>query len=311
MKSTSLLNSTDQQKVTTHANIWQSVVPFRNPFTKIFKNINISLSNIGITMYLNYDDTGTKNPITKKRSNFFKELRQHFPITTIDEDDYEHEMFHTDDFDPNQTHYHFSFNEKFNLLKLENFQWFIEKLEYHELISPAEKNDCLAEFQQRQKKYQAILEQKFTKDKELDTKEIINSIKNCNDNDILVNLHAHLLSAQFEYLRLTNIPTIFWVGTDQKQAIVPTSEAWAMIEKSISLQLAFNIKFFSDHELEDAEKVIPTQIKGLASHNRFFAIKRKANEISQSKMFEDACLGTEDGLPKFNKRYLKHFKKFR
>lgn len=67
---------------------------------------------------------------------------------------------------------------------------------------------------------------------------IIQLIRRCKMNDVVLHLHAYLLSEKFDYLRKGKEG---YRGTDAKDEIVETTKAWADIQEAVSLQLCVNV----------------------------------------------------------------------
>lgn len=142
------------------------------------------------------------------------------------------------------------------------------------LISPDEKTNFLKAYDNYIKGFldQLVSQLKFQQYKDLTV--IINYIKNCKSNDLLVNLHQYLLSDKFNYLREYSLIS-FWQGTNKDGRITSTSKSWAMIEKSIELQMIHNLKTKSKFK----QKLTDERSKQFDKEHLFFGINRNFSKL--------------------------------
>lgn len=150
-------------------------------------------------------------------------------------------------------------------------------------ITTDNKNSFLKSFDARYISCQDILKKYLSYNANHDFNIIIQFIKSCKQNDILINLHHYLSTSHFNYLRENQINAnddkIFF-GTDQTGSIIQTSYAWAMIEKAITLQMQMNIKNTCKWFNELFGEIKAEQF---ANNHSFFSIKHKGKSITTEK----------------------------
>lgn len=224
----------------------------------------------------------------------------------VHREDHDHPLYHQENaeigFREDDEHFHIKFSV---LLSYDHLELILETFVKYELIDDNEKNELLLLFATRQKKNQDLLKY-LDRESEKDTKRIIGYISRCDDNDVLLNLHECLLSDEFDYLRELDdlLITRRWQGTDNNGDIVQTSKGWSMIEKSIALKMANNIRMVN---ITHTPEVCKERAMQLAQYS-FFAIKRKAdNSIERSGMYQAF---QDNDLNGFDKSYEKHFSSY-
>ncbi|CEG56389.1 hypothetical protein [Legionella fallonii] len=170
----------------------------------------------------------------------------------------------------------------------------------YDLLDVTEKESFLHAFCKRYKHSRKELNKCLTQEETTTAEEIIQFIAQCNDIDILIDLYRYLLSDKFNYLRINN-QTSRWQGSNEDGKIVKTSKEWAMIEKSLMLQIAntllLNSKFSHTLAAERADQ--------LAKSLPFFATKRKETDFQRSSKAYRAFSEGDEKL--FENCYYKHF----
>jgi|GEM_PF-4039337 len=283
------------------------------------KNFNLSLTYDGLTFYYNFQretDLFARLSLcqqTLNLNNTFDFCSSHFSHRNefdrfIHRDDDDHGMYHQDQYAIDKDHSHFKFKTPITRDKLVGV---LDEFIKHNLISKDEKDNVLTKYDDRNAKALLNLRASLsgTKDIDIDTREIINFIRSCTENDILGYLHESLLMSRFDYLRAVTAysPAYIWQGTNGTQQVVETSKQWAMIQKAMSLQLANNIRQTCDTFSKDVANERASQLRNSFV---FFGLKRKAAACTYvaSSMFKAYSNQDENT---FEKKYNNHFQKYR
>ncbi len=224
-----------------------------------FAKTKLSLSLDGLTIYhANFPQKAAKE--IRKIPGY---------VSTIMREDDEHNLFHRDLFNRDDYHWHFAFDSMIDRGKLSRI---LDILIKYNCISDNNKNIFMQSYDARYQQF--ITPLKLThRDKYKDTASIIKFIKQCNDNDLLVHLHKHLLDSKFDYLRARTgrFSFSFWRGTNKKGETVETSRSWAMIEKTLALQMGINI---CDQATKFTPQFAEKKSRQLACFYPFFMIAR-------------------------------------
>lgn len=271
--------------------------------THKYTNVKLSLTYDALTIHLNCKDDSTlltqiskechqtvcKNLLTStlkedaiescldqiefKQSGMLKFDR--FIFT----DDDDHALYHQDKLNKNSPHCHIKLRSQLNKHLLTTL---LDILVNHRLINEEEKLAFLNAFDQRYIKSRENLDEILAEietptdlelkkenpsKKVLHAKAIAQFVHACTDNDIIVDLHRYLLSSKFDYLRV--IGKVSCLGSNANGKIIKTSTTWAWLEKTLSLQLAQNIK----DKCEFTYDLARSRAKQLSVH-RFFGISR-------------------------------------
>jgi hypothetical protein len=171
----------------------------------------------------------------------------------------------------------------------------------HMVITEVEKNQFFEALAQRYLGARSSLDMKLDQLTAAKEEIIINYLEQCEDNDVLADLHGYLGGKKFDDLRVHDEDLLKWVGTNAKGSVISTSQTWARIEKCISLKMAMNYceqtKFNADIGKRAASQFADT--------HSFFAIKRKAGRgQKQNNVVTDLANGNRDSLVN---RYRKNF----
>ena len=205
---------------------------------------------------------------------------EHMRYIHRDADD--HELYHKDGLDKEVEHCHLNFHD---MLSGEQLGKILDIFMHHGLITADEKAKFLDAYALRyanaRNELDAALKPKTSSeskeskpDAKVDTISIINFIKNCSENDILVNLHQYLEMEKFNYLRaVKEDKKATWFGTDASNHVIQTKKSWAMIEKAIALQMAHNIEVNCNF----TPNLAITFAAKFAKAHPFFAIKHHNN----------------------------------
>lgn len=269
--------------------------------TQKCRYINLSLAFDTLTIYRNFsEEDKTLEESIDDAIDSMKDLENFHWLVQRNEDD--HSMYHQDEFsiDPENIaeHWHVKMSNTIELPDLENL---LTKLVQHELLNDLEMKNFIAAFMLRFETSRKKFDDALIGEINQDTSTIINLIKNCDDNAILIDWHRYLVTGKFDYLREVNVITNFWQTKIEKN-LIETSETWAMIEKSLSLQIAMNIK-----QQTKFNKAVAEDRAGQFEENlSFFSIKRQHNEQKKSKFFNTFISGQENELESL---YEKHFEK--
>ena len=155
-------------------------------------------------------------------------------------------LFHRDERLMDDWYYHVKFKSGLDHLGMDDV---LHSFVAFGVISLAEKNSVLRDFYFRYVNFRASLDSHLSGVKSSDLPRIISEIVDCEDNDLLIDLHKYLLTEKFDYLRVkTGISSFsFWRGTNRSGSVVSTSKSWATIEKGIMLKIVENIKDQSAH----------------------------------------------------------------
>lgn len=272
-------------------------------FTFEAKLISFSMAYDGITFYYGHDNdfyafiaynasSDQLQPICKGQSQF-QNSPAPFPFADckyVYRDYDEHDLYHQDHFDRTKMHYHVQFG---SYLKKESMIKIVDQLALASILTAEEKVKCLDALHLRYQEVDDKLSQLITANPTNDLQAIQKYILSCYDNDILVHLHKTLLTQKFDYLRQLNIEDQeqHWQGCNAQNEVVQTSKAWAMIEKTIALQLANNMRtqcsVFTD-------SLGQNRCKHLSQDHRFFAIKRKSTNTNLNNNTALALLNAQE-----------------
>lgn len=232
------------------------------------------------------------------------------PIRYIHREDDDHSLYHQDTFHMDDTHMHLKFKSQLTEKELNHL---LQIFQDYQLISPFERNMFLLGNCFRHKlaciemdRFLGLtspLAERSQASVEGDTKKIISYLKTIQDNDILLDLHNHLLSASFDYLRENPAGNMsIWQGTDAHGNVIKTSKSWAIIEKTITLQMENNIAAhcqFNRYVAQDRVHQL--------SRYPFFCVKHNvADSRPQSPSIEAFLNGDRQG---FDDTYQHHFNK--
>ncbi len=308
-------------------------------FVKSFKLFDVSVNYDGITFYPKCD-LGKKASLSAAINKSKKRLVEKLEVTLTfdqetpegikfkrardtwgtyqeihDDDEDDHDFYHKDSLNSQNKHIHIKFP---SMLTREKLETLLSIFVTNELFTAAEKKEFLDDYDDRiesarcdlhNKLKTLVLKQGVDNEKEKEklivenTQTIINHIKECKDNEILVELHRYLSIDRYDYLRRTTQKTT-WQGTDKKGNVVNTREEWALIEKNIAFQMAHNVKENVSHFTSNLANERAKQL----SQHAFFAIKRKQNVPGPSKMFAAFSSGDEK---EFEARYQKQSTRIR
>jgi hypothetical protein len=206
----------------------------------------------------------------------------------IHRDDDDHDLYHQDAFPIDRNHYHLKFNR---LISMDQFSQMIYIFAAESLITATQASDYIRAFKGRNLAARAALDAALASlspgasdgsalasmtpsdKKRVEKEAILKFISTCRNNDLLVDLHRYLSEAKFDHLReITEMhPSKEWQGTNRSGNVVKTSQAWAQIEKGISLQMIKNIREQARSFTQDLGKERSMQ---LATSHAFFGIKR-------------------------------------
>lgn len=281
------------------------------------KNLNLSLAYDGLTIYFNFDlpdmfhawNMCAKSIALIGELNVCTEImvKQEFD-RYIHRDDDDHSFYHQDSFPIEHDHSHIKFLKPITRAKLDLL---VGELEKHGLISTDEKTKFLSRYDERNREALLSLRGALsgTRDVEIDTREIINYLRTCKDNDVITYLHDALLAPRFDYLRqVTSASTDKrWQGTNADGKLVETSKHWAMIQKAISLQLANNIRVECG---TFSSKVAHERADQLLKNVSFFALKRKGMQCTTELSSTFKAFSAKDEAT-FTGKYEKHFGKYK
>ena len=250
-----------------------------------------------------------KNEAVRKCMGFYNQMTRNILINDnlgndyqryIHFDDNDHELYHRDNFLKSQNHVHIKFNRIINQNQLLSLLNIMIKLD---MLSHDAKNEFINLFCNRFTSAREKLQSTLTGKIEPDAKNIIQFIHACGDDNILADLHDFLLDQKFDYLRRTTFGANNgdWQGETSAHQMMIVSKEWAMIEKSFSLQMAYNLESNCTFNLAVA-KERTEQLTNLFS---FFAIPRKVDaKHTKSKAIGDFERGNKE---EFERRYNKHF----
>ncbi len=255
----------------------QSLLPVRSLSVE-FENIKMSLTFDALTVYRKYEDVvgsgreaeadaegrieiglgSLKGKISEEKhaASYFA-MREALEGNEVLEDEDDHPLFHQDEFSRETIHTHVRFP---HLLRRDQLETTILPIMLENgLLSAQEAQALLALYDQRYQKCREVLDVALSVPpapgalpRELESKipvlalegvagdaeAIIQLIKRCKTNDVVLDLHAYLLSEKFDYLRKGKEG---YRGTDAKDQIVETTKIWADIQQAISLQLRVNV----------------------------------------------------------------------
>jgi hypothetical protein len=181
-------------------------------------------------------------------------------------------------------------------LSRENIASVLDVFIENKMLTAEEKESFLVALDMRYVDSRDSLDVILEDNKDIDTDMILEYINIQTDIDLLTDLHSYLSLEKFDYLRVQSDADKQkqWQGTNREGKVVPTSEAWAMIEKLLSVKLAANIskdciRFTPEVGIERAQQ--------FAKALNFFAIKRKATANSQiSKIYQSFANADAAGL---------------
>lgn len=216
----------------------------------------------------------------------------------VERDDAEHDFYHMDNLDKAISHAHIKFKKT---PTREQLSTMLQAFVTYNIITEIEKDTFFLSLEQRYSDARSKLEIRVDQTDAAREDIIINYLKQCEDNDILIDLHAYLLEQKFDYLRCQHADLQPWMGTNVTGAIVPTSKSWARIEKCIAFKMAMN---FCEHTKFNSEIGLHAASQFTETHS-FFAIKRKAGrEDKLNHVAHDLANGERESLAK---RYQKNF----
>jgi len=291
------------------------------------KLVNLSISSDALTVYIKFELTKSIsscmtacseldfvhcNENLTEEAEHFKEAQ--FIIKndnlafdrSVHKEDNDHALYHQSNpkigFREDDEHFHLKFSV---LLTYEHLELILAVFVKYKLIDDNEKNELLLLFALRQENNKDLLK-RLDHQPDRDTRQIICYVAQCDSNEVLLNLHECLLSDEFDYLReLDNLLlTRKWQGTDNNGDIVQSSKSWSMIEKSIALKMANNIRVVNITHTPEGCKERAIQ---LAQYS-FFAIKRKADSsIERSGMYQAF---QDNDFNDFDKSYKRHFSSY-
>jgi hypothetical protein len=207
--------------------------------------------------------------------------------------DADHGIYHKDRYKLDDSHFHVKFN---TILSRENIASVLDVFIENKMLTAEEKESFLVALDMRYVDSRDSLDVILEDNKDIDTDMILEYINIQTDIDLLTDLHSYLSLEKFDYLRVQSDADKQkqWQGTNREGKVVPTSEAWAMIEKLLSVKLAANIskdcsRFTPEVGIERAQQ--------FAKALNFFAIKRKATANSQiSKIYQSFANADAAGL---------------
>ena len=131
-------------------------------------------------------------------------------------------------------------------------------------------------FESSRKQLDMILGSQFGLDLTSDYQKINQFIRTIEDNDLLDDLHTYLLCDTFNALRSNPAgDASIWQGTNAAGEVIITSQLWAMIEKSITLQMGHNV----EKGCQFTAKLAKDWATELSVH-RFFAVKHQLNGVA-------------------------------
>lgn len=199
--------------------------------------------------------------------------------------DSDHSFYHRDHFKLSDSHWHIKFG---SLLKPHQIGALLDIFTKYELMDDDEKNKFLIVLSHRYQDARNSLDAVLRGLKTEDTNAIIQYVAGCLDNDILANLHAHMLTKKFNYIREIENPEqnpSCWVGVNELQQISMVSKNWANIEKAITLQMAHNTE-------TQCSRFTPflgrKQAEIIANSCSFFPIKHKPTGSTETNATFDA-----------------------
>ncbi len=213
--------------------------------------------------------------------------------------DDDHDFYHQDQFELKRTHHHLKFKYP---LQPTQFKEIIEIFALEQVISPAEKNVFIKDFEERNQAARAALAAVCTPEekdeepllrKQKDERALLRLIARCQNIDLLVHLHSYLLEQKFDYLRIITDADRHpkagkeWQGRDRSGELVKTSRTWAKLEKAISLQMIRNFRC----QVEFTPQLGAERSWQFSTAHSFFGIKRsrfadKPDEPRVSKTVE-------------------------
>lgn len=291
-------------------------------FTFHFDSIKISVIYDAINIYPNpclldldkwikvveaCDKISTYHPVNNREGRLLTKARSQL-TTDVDFDEYiasddpQHPLFHTDGYNRKELHYHFKTCTSITIEKLTKI---LDVFMEFELINEMEKSQCMKGYEHHFDEYFIQLNGLLSHDKYNDTKEIICFIYKCRNNDFLANLHKQLQHTDYDYLReLTKWPKIsFWQGIS-KDGLATTSRSWTSIEKSIMLQMSYNIIHYA-HQF--TEEISQKRSKSFSEEHEFFSIKRHSFLLDRTGKNDSFKYFSSQNKTEFLKKYKAHF----
>lgn len=198
------------------------------------------------------------------------------PITRfVHAEDDEHALYHHDSFKDDDEHWHLKFKSQITRHQLGQI---LDIFVQHALLSESKKKDFLAEFDNRYQLINNKVDEIF-KNTAVQFSlysvykahlNLIQFIKKIEDNDVLTHLHHYLLDDKFDFLRRNkNRTSSNWQGTDAEGKKINTCKTWAMIERTLVLQMAHNIAT----GCQFTPFLASSRTKQFLKNHRFFGLK--------------------------------------
>jgi len=240
----------------------------------------------------------------QKFLNFIKSKMENYDRAVLVDDD-DHPLYHQDGIDHRTLHYHAKF---FSILTHEQFAVILKTFSTYNVLAVDEAEQCLQAYLSHRKSIVDQLNRILIGDRDLDLISLQRYIKNCKNNDELVYIHQILTLNQYDYLRVKRNKTgcNFWHGSNAKNEVVACSKAWAMIEKTISLQMAHNIECVSHFSQQLAKERALQLEKG----HRFFGIKRKYDSETCTKKNKFFVAFLNGDIAAVDQAYDNHFARY-
>src|SRR5690606_9419259 len=123
----------------------------------------------------------------------------------------DHNLYHQDEFDSDETHYHIKCKSLLNHKKLSEL---LEIAKIYEIITEAEMHEILSDFDNKYKINIQNMVNSLTgnKNEQEIIKDIHNYIKKCSDLNRLIYLHQELLKSQYSFLRKCKGSSSSYIG---------------------------------------------------------------------------------------------------
>lgn len=219
----------------------------------------------------------------------------------VHRDDADHALYHMDNINMDEDHYHVKYKQPFKKVQLELT---LSQLKADDLITDDEYQAFFDAYDSRQSKAFGWLAETMTGNVEDDTRDIVRCIAKIQDNDVLAVLHDYLLEDK-RFSHIMKQKTCQYRGTTVEDDVIDVSKEWADIEKAISLQMVANLRakttMESNMRMERAQQ--------FQACHAFFGIKRKTKHSASQT--NNVVLKLVNGdAQRLDAAYKKHMGKF-
>lgn len=286
------------------------------PLVQKFQNVTFSLEYDTLTAYPNreynqllfrYYVNGCKALFRSDHHYAFESMQDQKEYShSIQREESDHDLFHRDSLDKEETHYHFKYKKQIDrdtLIILLNLG------KQYKLINEEELKAFLSAYDKKYNHDVVKIVELLMEDKKTAITRLNQFIKSCEDNTLLLALHQHLLkSGKYNDFIIPNTITSA-LGELPDGIIGPVSKKWAVTEKSFELQMINNIQT----KCQRFTKRIALEKCSEFSSHLFFSTQRMQSDLSKHphepnkvcKLFQEA----DDA--KLNQEYYKHFSGFK